>query len=211
MNFIKKLIKKILKKYNPIADIIDKYVKTTNNDDLIIDVGANVGDFSKLFLKNNCQIYAFEPNPDAFAKLKSLESKMFNLRAINAATCTFNGEVDLYNHKEFEDNPIQLSVASSIYQNKENVDAKNIFRAKAIDLAQFIIELKRPVRLLKIDIEGYEVELIPHLQKTGALDYVNYMIVETHEQKNNFLLSKTLSMKNLLKESGFNRVNWDYY
>ena len=64
---------------------------------------------------------------------------------------------------------------------------------------------------LKIDIEGYEVELIPHLINNSALDYISFLLVETHEKKNAFLRAKTDLMKKMIYDIGFDRVCWDWH
>ena len=41
----------------------------------MIDVGANIGEFSKLFFGVGCEIVAIEPNPYAYQKLSELSIK----------------------------------------------------------------------------------------------------------------------------------------
>ena len=103
------------------------------------------------------------------------------------------------------------STGSSLLSNKTNVDSNNFEKVSAIDLSEFIKNQRRPIRLLKIDIEGYEVELIPHLINNSALDYISFLLVETHEKKNAFLRAKTDLMKKMIYDIGFDRVCWDWY
>ena len=52
-----------------------------------IDIGANVGNFSDLLIKElNCKVISFEPNKFSFEELKKLELKYKdNLKSFNYA------------------------------------------------------------------------------------------------------------------------------
>jgi hypothetical protein len=39
------------------------------------------------------------------------------------------------------------------------------------------------ITIIKLDIEGYEVELLPDLIRLGGLTNVKYLFVELHNQK----------------------------
>lgn len=49
----------------------------------------------------------------------------------------------------------------------------------SFDLAEYILTEIEPL-VLKLDVEGGEYVLIPHLQKTGALENVSLLLVEWH-------------------------------
>ena len=62
-----------------------------------------------------------------------------------------------------------------------------------------------------MDVEGAEIELINHIIDTGAINKVNYLICETHEKKNKFLLEGTKLLKEKVKNLGLqNKIyfNW---
>lgn len=208
----KKSIRRFLnKKINSIDDYIDDLISKTDKNDLVIDIGANVGVFSKRFFPTGCQIYSIEPNIHAYLELRKLSSNYPKITTMQCAGTTHNGFTKLYLHQNHKLNQLNWSTGSSLYSEKTNVDKNNFTETKAIDIAEFIINLKRPVRILKIDIEGHEVELIPHLLEKGALNYVCFLIVETHDRKNPGLIEKTEKMKESLESANFNRVRWDYH
>ena len=64
---------------------------------------------------------------------------------------------------------------------KTNITKENFVDVEAVSLSRIILDLDRPVRLPKMDIEGAEVELAPHLIETGAAERVRMMLVETQE------------------------------
>ena len=183
--------------------------KNVSSDDLIIDVGANVGAFAKQFFHTNCSIKCFEPNPVCIPILESIASGK-NVEVINAAASVSDGISNLYFHENHESNPIGFSQGSSLFKGKSNVNSDNFTSVKTIDLSRYIYELNMPVRVMKIDIEGHEVELLPYLLKTGCLSRVSYVLVETHEKKNPSLMRPTQKMKEVFRDAGFERVSWDW-
>ena len=76
------------------------FIKTyfQNNDKgIIFDVGAYIGNYSKIILDvtKNVEIYAFEPNPKNFEKLlKNINDKRF--KAYNLAVGNYNGYINLF-------------------------------------------------------------------------------------------------------------------
>ena len=190
---------------------LDNVILETENDDLIIDVGANKGDFLKRFIPTGCELIAFEPNPICAPILKELSESNPNIRFIPAAASVKAGSSRLYLHENSKDNELFWSEAASLYQGKSNIDVKNYTNIETIDFADFILSLDKPITLLKVDIEGHEVELLPHLLKRGCLAKVKRVLVETHEKKNPELSESTKIMKELFEEYNYNRVNWEWH
>jgi hypothetical protein len=92
---------------------------------------------------------------------------------------------------------------------KPNV-AKDFIVSEAVNLSEFLTRFRR-IRILKLDIEGYEVELVPHLIEMKALKYVDYVFVETHENKWPDLVKITADMKQLVSESPYkDQFRWDW-
>ncbi|NOL48322.1 MAG: FkbM family methyltransferase [Synechococcus sp. MIT S9220] len=183
--------------------------KYTSPDDIVIDIGANVGEFAKQFFGSGCSIKCFEPNPSCIARLEAIALK-HNVEVIRAAASTSDGVSDLYLHQNHELDPVLWSSGSSLFKGKTNVDPNNFVSVRTIDLSRYIFELDMPVRVLKIDIEGHEVELLPYLLKTGCLSRVSNILVETHEKKNPSLARPTESMKEVFRKAGFQRISWDW-
>ena len=134
---------------------------------LILDVGANVGNYSKEILKINSKaiIYAFEPHPETYELLKK------NIVVNNCLTFNFGvgdrrEELMLYDY-ESESGSEHASLYKAVIEdlrNKPSISNK----VQIIKLDDFLAEQKiEYVDLLKIDTEGNEYKVL-----LGAQDYL---------------------------------------
>ena len=140
---------------------IHRIISNLKTGDVCVDVGANIGIASEIFLSRGAQVYAFEPHPDAFIKLSELKRKYREFTPFNEAAGISEGKVKLYLHTSHQFDPVKFSTGSSLIGSKPNVGREFIV-SKEINFAEFLLKFPR-IRILKIDIEGFEVVLIPHL------------------------------------------------
>lgn len=138
---------------------------------LIIDCGANIGLSSIYFSKNHpyAEIIAFEPDQHIFELCqKNLQANQCkNVKVRNEAVWIANQ--NLYFEQEGADG------------GKISTHGNKAIEVQGIDLKQFLASLP-PVELLKMDVEGAEWELIPHIAE--ELNGVNYLFIEYHLRKN---------------------------
>ncbi len=171
--------------------------------DIVIDAGANVGRMTFLATLYGAEVHSFEPNPFAFAELKKHFGKTPGIHLHEAAVADQDGHTALYFHKLHRELPLTYSTGSSTIQEKENVSKTDLVQVATIDLANFIVSLRQTVTLLKMDIEGAEVDVIPHLLRTGATKYVKRILLETHESKNPALAQRTQLMQDAIDKAGY--------
>lgn len=57
-----------------------RVLKKLSKKDIAVDCGANVGRFTEMMAQTGATVYAFEPNPDAFAVLSE------NIKGVGNAT-----------------------------------------------------------------------------------------------------------------------------
>jgi FkbM family methyltransferase len=159
----------------------------------VLDIGANAGTFSKLFLENGVsKIYAFEPNQDALVNLNYLASKEPNLKVIEKAVHTNEEDLKFYIDKgnttigSFDSNHVNLN---------NNAEVKEII-VPTITLQNFIKqENLSKIDLIKIDIEGAEYNLIEHLTDP-VFDITDRFLIEWHnntDQRVQKLVDKLIS------------------
>lgn len=114
--------------------------------------------------------YGFDPHPDTPEHLVSVDPSGTRIEIRRAAAWTFDGLVGLSLPPRVL-NPLRTCV------DRDAIDAVECF-----DLARWLLEEIDCVGsvVLKMDCEGAEYELIPHLTATGAFNQVSLLLVEFH-------------------------------
>lgn len=181
-----------------------------NHHDVVIDVGAHIGVASLLFARRGSRVVAIEPNDSAYRELQkwaACHPKVETIRG--AAVAGHQQHVPLYLHRDFERDPTHYAQGCSLLADKPNVGVASQM-VPTIDLVQLLRSLGS-VAVLKVDIEGYEVELLPWLTDQGALSQVSHVFVETHERKWPNLVRPTLEMKAKCEdERGECQFHWNW-
>ena len=147
--------------------LIKKDLKTS------IDVGANVGKYTQLLLsETNSKIISFEPLKKAFEELKNMENKYPDrLKVFNCALGDKNIGLELnYSDEKSEKATFIRDIDKlSFFDHQKN--KKIITEIKTLD--SFFLENPnlfdtKEIDLIKIDTEGFELEVI-----IGAKDTIN--------------------------------------
>lgn len=184
-----------------------------DDSSIVLDIGANIGRFTSIFARYGCKVYSFEPTKATFNVLINRFTGINNVILKNNACWIEEMKIKLYHHELTDYNKVYWSDGNSLMKDKSNVLKNNYEEVDAIDLSKFIFDItkKQPIDLIKMDIEGAEVDVINHLIDTNAIKHVNYLICETHEKKNKFLLEGTNLLKEKVKRLGLdNKIyfNW---
>jgi FkbM family methyltransferase len=141
----------------------------------IIDVGANVGQFAtaaKLFFPS-AQVESFEPDPLVFNQLE------VNVRNFEDVKVHELGIGDKNETKEFYVHELSLMSSFKKYPGY-HYDASDIKRLKISTLDDQEL-FKEPIDLLKIDVEGYEANVLEGAKKT--LKKAKYLLMEVSLQR----------------------------
>lgn len=143
-------------------------------DDIIIDIGANVGFFSIYLAKKFpfTKILAFEPIPDNYKHLqKNIKiNNVTNVQIFNQAI-TGDGR-DIKMLVDFKNS----GGASAINALKSNRHEEYVVSSITLDSIFEKNNIKK-CKLLKIDVEGAEYEI---LQNAKKLNQVEYLSAEIH-------------------------------
>ena len=173
--------------------IIKKITETQKNTniEIILDIGGHRGESIELFLKNlNVQkIYSFEPSELNFKFLlkttESLQKKFKNTSIFleNFAVGNLNKNIELNYLNETSSSTIRsLNVKSKYFQKKEKYFGKLINKKYQVKQIEFKDYLKKKninrIDLLKIDTEGYELEVLRGLK--DSIKNVSIILFEHH-------------------------------
>lgn len=158
-------------------------VEKLSRGDIAIDCGANVGDVTTVLADTGATVYAFEPNPCAFAVLQSRMKRKKNVVCINKGVLDQDGSVKLYLHQRAPEDQVHWSTGSSLLPFKSNVCKDTFVQIEVVDLSAFIVSLNQRVQVLKLDVEGVEFRILKKLIKTGMVFYIDQIFAETHQEK----------------------------
>jgi FkbM family methyltransferase len=178
-------------------------------EDVAIDCGANVGVYTVRLAESGVTVYAFEPNPAAFEALRKNVAGYPNVTAIHAAATVEPGRVKLYLHKWAGEDPLHWSTGSSLVAGKKNVSGDSV-EVEGVALAQFIRDLGRRVRILKMDVEGAEVGILNAILDEGLHEKIDHAFVEVHDRKVRELAGPTARLRERLEALGATHFRLDW-
>ncbi|AMV21489.1 Methyltransferase domain protein [Planctomyces sp. SH-PL14] len=185
------------------------YIRTLPKGALIIDCGANVGQVTAAFVKQGCEVHAFEPDPYAIEKFESKFAGHPQVHLHKAAVGTEPGELMLFRTERFETRPERATIESSLVRRDIHTSG-NAVSVQVIDLIAFIRQLDRRVDVLKVDIEGAEVDLVNRLIDEGLHREISAIYVETHERFSDDLAQRTQALRDRVRREGIRNVNLDW-
>jgi FkbM family methyltransferase len=130
---------------------------------VVIDVGANIGNYSKEALEINpyIKVIAFEPHPETFSRLsENLSSYTSSVKLINKGVSSHPGVLELFDYAN-KDGSSHASLFQDVLTDihgSENIVSHSVELTTIDDLINHgkIFE----IILLKIDTEGNELEVL---------------------------------------------------
>jgi FkbM family methyltransferase len=134
---------------------------------IVVDCGANVGRFSLEMIKRfGCLCYAIEAAPDTFSKIPT----MANLHRYNFALCATNKHVMM----SIDEDITRSTIIAGSKENKVAVQGRHFGEFLAHEVAG------KTVDLVKMDIEGAELEVIASLDD-DLIKRVGQWTIEFHD------------------------------
>jgi FkbM family methyltransferase len=191
------------------AASFQKALDMLSEGDICIDCGANVGEISEKFAARGARTYAFEPDPWSFGKLSARLQDRSNVTLFNKAVGVEEGSIEFFRDAAFADQPDLHSLASSVYPRPDREQTS--VKVEVIDLIAFIRSLEVPVKILKMDIEGAEVEVLEKLIEEGMAAQIGHVFVETHELQFAELLESTARLRRTVSDNGLGHINLDWH
>lgn len=151
-----------------VQKIYDKY--NIENFNTCIDIGANVGLFTKYLKLKNCKnVYCFEPNSKALVSLKRNVESEPGVKIFERGISSKNEKIKLY-----------IDSSNSLVSSKYNPISNVTCEIECITLLDFISEYNiSNIDIVKIDTEGMEFDLIDSYDST-IFDKVDNFLIEYH-------------------------------
>jgi FkbM family methyltransferase len=173
-----------------------------HEDDLFVDVGANVGVYTVLASGvKGSRCISFEPIPKTFLNLQN------NIAINNIGDKVKALNMGVGNKKQvlkFSKN-LNSSVNHVISESENNNDIIEI----QVDSLDSILEAEFP-SILKIDVEGYEMMVIEGAMQTLKKESLKAIIIELNGLANNYGFDEQ-KIHQILISNGFNPYSYDPY
>ena len=196
------------RKKNAFAEF-NRALSNLNKGSYVIDCGANVGEFTKLFLEKGFFVDAFEPDPIAINELKKKCKNNKNLNLFQSAVGLKDNTQKLFRYRKFDENDPYSTQGSSLLDYRSGTN-KPFVEIKVIDFINHINKQKKDISLVKMDIEGSEIEILNKIIDLNMHDKIKYIFVETHERFSHKLGLETAILKLRIKNLNINNINLDW-
>lgn len=174
--------------------VIDEIIiqHTIEKDYIVLDVGANVGYETTLFIKNGAKkVYAYEPT-NLFYRLKFLSMQNYQIMPIKKALSNYIGKAEI--------NLSQTHNQGHSLKEKWIQDWPDVFliqgkkKTKLIEVSTLDNEnIKERISYIKLDIEGSELDFLngsyEYFSKYGLPDYLQVELYK--DEKEAFCMEAT--------------------
>lgn len=152
---------------------LEAILRGIRSETTFIDIGANIGVFSLIAEKNPkiTSILAFEPSHESysFMKLNIIGNSATKVTAFPYAIGPKSGSMPLSIHNGHSG---RSRVGEAATGKVEMIQMMNSDKLESV-----LSDIRNPV-FLKIDVEGYEIEVIKTLMKTSKFSYVRKIHLE---------------------------------
>lgn len=167
-----------------------------NNFQVVFDVGANIGQSAIQYFSRfpSAEIYSFEPVSSTFEKLKRNTENLSNrVRLVNSAMGSSRGKKEININSDSRVNSIKHNVSTT----KEwiVIDTVDSFMEnKAIEIVDFV----------KIDTEGYELEVISGAKNALMEERIGMLFIESEPISTDRSFTAFADLQEAMNSYGYN-------
>ena len=183
----------------------------TTDPKVIIDVGCQIGCFSALAcgLFPDCRVLSFEMVEENFLMAQNNLKDFKNNECINVAVGGKNPVVgSFYNHNNTGGHKAVFEGADSYIGERRVKESYELSNGdiKTTNFKQIFEDYNlEEIDFLKLDCEGSEHEILPHLFETGLINKVKNIALEMHgreEEESFYILSELEKIYKSVKRTG---------
>lgn len=167
------------------------FISMLEPEDIVIDIGANIGYYALQEARIAKQVYAIEPNPESVNQLTAniCQSNLLpRIRTYQMAIGDYDGKAML-----------DITDDSNLCNLSSVRDCSTRCEVPISTLDNFIKDKQYPT-VIRMDVEGYEYEIVKGMQGILAEDKPLVLFIELHM---NILGSKVQVIAHTLKLAGF--------
>jgi FkbM family methyltransferase len=157
---------------------------------IVVDVGANEGDFTQVVLthSSHLNVFGLEPHPQTFERLQQRFRNNDRVQAVNCAAGAMTASLPLYDYEDRAG-----SQNASLY--KEYIEQTSSRKARSFTvtvraLDDLLRQERERICLVKIDVEGFELQVIKGaaaILSSSSLEAVILEFNEMHVNAHTFL------------------------
>lgn len=148
---------------------------------LVLDVGANEGDFADVVLRHSRQIQVLcvEPHPKTYARLSKRFSAAERVRVLNIGAGAEEGTSLLFDYAGQDGSGHASFYRESIEDIHKGAATEVKVPVERLDT--IIVDYDLRVQIIKIDVEGFEIHVLSGLAETIRQHSPKYIILEFNE------------------------------
>lgn len=170
-------------------------IRSLNKDDIVVDVGAHVGSFSRKVIDNGAgTVYAYEPFIENFETLKD-NSKDYNINCFQKIV-----------RGSYKFRTAAMDIGDNIKQqeikNYGGIGIKEGNMVQVVTLEDIVKTVNAPIKLLKLDCEGSEYSIVME-SPDSTFDNIQTIVGEVHSCS---IPINKVNGKSVSHEEFFNRL-----
>lgn len=161
-----------------------------NDGDIVIDIGANIGEFGLACAERGCSVFAFEPDPDVQSALRANTTDVAAVSVFPIALWHCDDMLTFYRKGATADSSL-IDNGSAV---KINIAARRLDSIEGIAAAG-------PIQLLKCDAEGAEPEVLEGA--AGLLERVRWVAIDCGPERGMAGERTEIPCRKILERAGF--------